>query len=221
MKLRSLLILLVLILGTTLHAQIREQKVKMSMGVQNALTLEIPGVTDKLVGEVWKNYLKKEYRTKVKWNRKTDEWFADDADIASLGLGNTIDIYATAEEKGEDVRLNVWFDLGGAYLSAKDHKDRYTDAEKMLMRFGLEVAKEKTRRELEYEMDELKDLQKELAKLQTANDRYHKEIERAKEVIKKAEEDIVNNEQEQKNMEGQITDQEKVIKGVEKRLNDL
>jgi DNA repair exonuclease SbcCD ATPase subunit len=221
MKLRSILILLVLILGTSLHAQIREQKVKMSMGEQNALTLEIPGVTDKLVGEVWKDYLKKEYRSKPKWNRKTNEWFSDDADIESLGLGNTIDIYCTVEEKGEDVRLNVWFDLGGAYLNSKDHKDRYTEAEKMLMGFGLEVAKEKTRIELENEMNELKELEKELAKLKTANERYHKEIKRAEEVIKKAKEDIVNNEQEQKNMEGQIKEQEKVVKGVEKRLSDL
>lgn len=221
MKAHILLIFFVLSAGLTLNAQIKEQTIKMSEGNNNALSLEIPNVSDKLVNEVWKDYLKDFYDSKPKWNRKTDEWFADDADIAALGLGNTVDIYATVEERKENVVLNMWVNLGGAYLNSKDHRERYTEAEKMLMRFGLEVARVKTEDELEDEQDQLKELQKELSRLKSYNERYHKEIERAKEAIKKAEQDIVDNEKEQEQMLKTIEEQEAAIKAVEKRLNDL
>ena len=89
------------------------------------------------------------------------------------------------------------------------------------MRFALEVAQEKTRQELAGEMDEMKKLQREMGRLKSLNERYHKEIERAEEAISKAKENIVENEKLQEEMLGQIDTQEKVIEEVKKRLNDL
>ena len=39
-------------------AQISEQTKRMSQGNNNALVLEIPNADSKLVGEVWKDYMK-------------------------------------------------------------------------------------------------------------------------------------------------------------------
>jgi hypothetical protein len=221
MKLRIFILAFALLSVTFLQAQIKEQSVRMSQGNNNALVLEIPNVKEKMANDLWKEYLKDFYKAKPKWNRKTSEWFSDDADIKAIGLGNTVDIYTTIVEKGEDVTVNLWIDLGGAYLSSEQHKDRYKEAEKMLMRFGLEVAREKVKLELDAEKDALKELTKEMERLKTANDRYHKEIERAQAAIKQAEKDIENNVKEQKDMEQSIAEQEKAIKAVEKRLNDL
>jgi len=215
------LFLFFLLVTVSLNAQIKEQVYKMSQGSNNALALEIPGVSDKVVHDLWKDYLKDFYDAKPKWDRKADEWFSDDADIAALGLGNTVDIYAAVEEKKEGVVLRMWVNLGGAYLNSRQHPERYTEAEKILMRFGLEVAREKTKEELEAEQDKLKDLQRELSRLESDNKKYHQEIERAKETIKKAEKDIEENEEAQQQQQEVIKLQEKAIKEVEKRLNDL
>ncbi len=203
------------------QAQISEQIKKMSQGANNALVLEIPGVDAKLAGEVWKDYMKDFYDTKPKWERKADEWFCDDASITAIGRGNTVDIYATTEEKGKDVLVNVWIDLGGAYLSSREHTDQYMEAEKMMMRFALEVAQEKTGRELDTEKGQLKKLQRDLDRLRSLNERYHKDIERAEAAIKTAQENIVENQKMQEDMQLQITEQEKMIESVQKRLNDL
>lgn len=205
----------------SIQAQISEKTVKMSQGANNALILEIPNADARLVADVWKNYMKDFYDAKPKWDRKAREWICDDAEITAIGRGNTIDIYANVEEKGNSALAYVWFDLGGAYLSSREHGEQYAEAEKLLMRFALEVAREKTRGELEGEKDELKKLQRELDRLKSLNERYHNEIKRAEEAIKKAQEGIVENERLQEEMLQQIAEQQKAIDAVQMRLNDL
>jgi len=220
MKKRIFLLLFAAAFGT-LKAQVYEQYKTMSMGDKNALTMTLPQSKAKFVGTLWMDYMKEFYNSKTKFNKKTEEWFTDDADIPAIGLGNTVDVYATTEQLDENVRLAVWFDLGGAYLSLREHYDRYPEAEKMMLRFALEVAKKSTEVQLDGEEKKLKDLEKELQKLQSGNERYQKEIERAKEAIRKAEEGIVENEKEQMAAQEKIEQQKKAIEAVRRRLNDL
>lgn len=204
-----------------LEAQVKEGSVSMSQGSHNALSVEIENADTKLIGDVWKDYMKDRYKVKPKWSRKTNEWMADDAEMSMLGGSNTVDLYAKANESGSDVTFYFWADMGGAYLNSSEHPDRYGDAERMMNEFALEVARERTRRKLKDEQDKLKDIEKELAKLQTAKERYENEIQRAEETIQRAKQDIENNEQDQKNKEGEIEAQKEVIKAVEKKLNDI
>lgn len=220
---KPLMILLAFSLAAwnSVQAQIYEQIKSMSKGANNALVLEIPAADAKLVSDVWKEYMKDFYSTKPKWDRKAKEWFCDDAGITAVGRGNTVDIYATIEEKGNEALVNVWFDLGGAYLSSREHPEQYVEADKILMRFALEVAQEKTGRELSGEMDEMKKMQREMARLKSLNERYLKDIERAEEAIKQAQANILENEKLQEEMLQQIAEQEKAIETVQKRLNGL
>jgi outer membrane murein-binding lipoprotein Lpp len=203
------------------QAQVVERSVGMSAGVQNALVLEVPAVDAGLVSDLWKDYMKDFYREKPKWQRKDKEWLSDDADIAALGMGNTVDVIAKTEQKGDDTFIYMWIDLGGAYLNSRQHRERYTKAEKMLVRFGLEVARAKVKIELEEQEDMLKDLNRDLERLATDKERYEREIQRARETIAKAEQDIEDNLKAQEEMAARIKAQEDVIKSVQKRLNDL
>ncbi|NRA48787.1 MAG: hypothetical protein HRU12_06615, partial [Phaeodactylibacter sp.] len=117
--------------------------------------------------------------------------------------------------------IYMWVDLGGAYLSSRQHRDRYAEAEKMLIRFGLEVAREKVKIELKEQEDVLKGLNRDLERLVSEKDKSEREIERAKEAIIKAEKDIENNLQAQEDKADAIKAQEAVIRAVQKRLNDL
>ncbi len=204
-----------------LQAQVSENVKTMSQGAKNALELEIPGVNAGLVADVWKDFMKDHYGSKPKWDRRNKEWLSDDAKVAAIGQGNTVDVYASADERGNSVLFSAWFDLGGAYLDSREHAERYTEAEKMLMRFALEVAHANTRNELDNEQDKLKKLQRELARLQSLNERYHKDIERAKEAIRQAEESIVENVKLQEDTAAQIAGQERTVESVQNRLNDL
>lgn len=203
------------------NAQVKETSKEMSLGRQSALVLSLPETDEKFANKVWQDYMSEFYDTKVKSNRKTGEWMGDDADIVALGKGQTVDIYTTFVAQKSDVEVTLWVDLGSEFLSSRNYPERYTDAEKLLIRYSLEVAKAKVQVELETEEKELSRLENEIRKLQNSNDRYHKEIEKAKEAIRKAEEEIVKNEKEQETTKALIEDQKKTLELVKKKLNDL
>jgi hypothetical protein len=213
--------LLLLFLSNSLNAQVFEQIKGMSQGAHNALVLEIQQADEKLVAEVWNTFMKERYKVKLKRDRKSKEHFADDALIPAIGLGNTVDVYAVVEPRGSNALLNVWFDLGGAYLSLQTHPDRFSYAESMLLAFNREVAREKVRQQLRAEEENLGKLQKDLARLVSAHERSQKEIERAREAIKKAEADIAQNEAGQEALLEQINRQQSAIDAVMQVLSSM
>ena len=212
---------IVLLFSLQAAAQIEQQQVQMSAGVQPALVLSLNGIDEKSVSKMWKDFMKDFYREKPKMDRKTNEWLSDDAEIDALGQGNTVDLYARTEEMLDGVKLYLWVDLGGTYLSAEETPGRYAEAEAMLERFEREVEKEKVRREIEAEEDTLKDMGKELSRMQSDRERYEREIERAEEIIRQAKANIEQNLKEQEAQKEKIAEQEELIKTVQKRYNDL
>ncbi|MFK7807101.1 MAG: hypothetical protein AB8F74_04790 [Saprospiraceae bacterium] len=222
MKNQILLTLCALFIGTfSLNAQIAEQSKTMSDGMQNALILELPDTDDKFVDKLWKKYLKDFKGGKSKKNKKADEVFTDDIKIPEIAGSDPIDLYSRTTEIGDDVELTLWIDLGGAYLSSSAHPEEYLEAEKLLMRFGLEVTKEKIKIEIDKEEDTLKKHKKTLKKLKRSNDNYHRDIEQAKEKIKKAEKNIEENEVDQENTQKLIEEQKETVRRVMKKLEDL
>ena len=202
-------------------ARITEQVRTMSMGSESALVLSIADADEKLVEEVWKNYIKDFYRGKTKKMRREGEWFTDDASITAIGGSNTVDLYAVIDQAGKDVDFLLWCDLGGAFLSSDSHPERYREAEALLQKFNLEVTKAKIQQELDEEEKELKKLENELKKLENDNERAHKEIEKAREAIAKAEKEIEQNLKDQEASAQKIEGQKEVIEAVRKKLNKI
>ena len=218
----SIRLTLFLFLATalSLQAQISEESKSMSDGIQNALVLELPNTSKKFVGKLWKKYLKDFKGGKSKKNKKQNEIFTENIKITEIS-DKPIDLYSRITQIGDDVELSIWINLGGAYLSSTAHPKEYLEAEKFLMRFALDVTKEKIKIEIEEEENKLKKLEKTLKKLKRANDNYHREIEQAKEKIKKAEKNIEDNEADQENTQELIEEQKQAVLRVKKKLEDL
>ncbi len=201
-------------------AQIEELDKTMSQGVYNSLTIELLEAKKKVVEKTWKKFVK-DFKGKTKKDKKMDEWFTDDGKIVAIGGGNTVDIYARINESGDNVFMTTWFDLGGEYLNSNSHPSKYTEAEKMLMKFAIEVAKEMTFIELEDQESVLKKMEKNLKKLENMKTRYENDIVKAKEAIATAEKNIELNIKEQEDAQEQIRLQGEVIDGIKKKLNNL
>ncbi len=210
-----------LIASLSLNAQISEQSKSMSEGIQNALVLELPDTNDKFVNKLWKKYLKGFKGGKSKKNKKENQVYTSNIKIPEIGGSDALDIYTRTTEIGDDVQLSLWVDLGGTFLTSSEHPEEYLEGEKLLMRFGLEVTKEKIKIEIEKEENKLKKLEKTMKKLKRANDNYHRDIEQAKEKIKKAENNIEENEADQENTDKLIEEQKEMVKKVMKKLEDL
>lgn len=224
MKLKLLIpVLAILAMPFMIQAQIQEQSRDMSFGSHNALILELPQNDGKLVEKVWEDYMKSFYDTKSKFNRKTNEWMAEEADIVAIGKGDDINLFAVSEQRGNNVELILWIQLikEDVYLSSDRYPDRMIEAEKLLMRFGLEVARETIKLDLKAEEKRLDQMASDLKKLKNANDRFHKDIEKAQEAIRKAEEAITKNEGEQADMLKQMDVQRDVIETVQKKIREL
>ena len=91
----------------------------------------------------------------------------------------------------------------------------------MMMRYALEVTREKIRIELAAEEKRLSRLNKSLKKLERANDNYHREIRVAEERIKRAEQNIIENEVTQEETRSSIELQKAAVEAVKKRLSDI
>ena len=130
-------------------------------------------------------------------------------------------MYSNLSESGDDTELSIWIDLGDEYLNSYTHPDQYTEAERLLMHFALEITREKIRIELDEEENRLKKLAKSLKKLERANDNYHRDIRVAEEKIKKAENNIKENEIAQEETRSSIEQQEAAVEAVRKKLSDM
>lgn len=196
--------------------QVEEGVKAFSAGSENALTIRIPNSNQKEVEKLWKKYLKP-YKGKTKRDRKSKEYFTDDATIPDLSM-NTIDVYALANEAGNEVIFSVWFDLGGGFLSSSTHPDTYPQAEKMMLLFALEVSEKVIGDDLKSEEKNLKKMEKDLVKLQKRKEGLLRDIENYKQRIKDAEAAIKQNEVEQINAGKAIENQKLKVDDVKKKL---
>ncbi len=193
-----------------------ESEQSMSIGANNALTLDLPMYDDKFVDKHWKDYLK-DFKGRAKKVKRSDELFSDDAEISYMS-NNTVDIYSLVKKSGDGSELTVWFDLGGAFLNSDDHPEAYEGALTFFDGFQKLLNVENIKVELDDEEKNLKDLERELTKLEKLNEKYHKQIEDWKSKIAENEQLIDQNILDQEGAQRAIDDQKEVIRSVEVKL---
>ena len=212
---KNIITLILALFSIAATAQVTSQTKTMSLGTQNALIVSIPDADEDLIEDTWKDYLK-EYG-KVKRNRKTKEYTADDIKISSISGAGTMDIYAW----GKDGQLISFFDMGDGFLSEETHEKAYKATEVFLTEFKHEVTREMVREELKKEEKNLSKMEKQMKGLERDLEKYHSTIEKAKERIAQAEADIEQNGVDQENKKGEIEAQVKVVEEVKEKLENV
>lgn len=215
---RKFCFLVFLLVFGAAHAQVKEEKRSMSQGVQNALLLNLPNTNDKLAEKVWKTFVEQYGGTTKKVK---DEWFTDNALMPAINGDNTVDLYARFSGSAADATIALWIDMGGAYVSSEEASAKYAEAEKIMLLYSLEVARQVIQLELDDQDKELKRLELMKKKLERDNEQYHQDIENAKQKIARAESNIEENLKSQELTRQKIDEQRKKIQGIQKKLNDL
>jgi hypothetical protein len=199
---------------------VREGERVMSQGSKNALTIDLPKTTLKEAEKLWKDYAK-QFKGKTDRNKKTDEWFTDNALIAAIGGANTVDMYTKFSESGDITTVGLWIDLGGAYVGSKEFADKYAEGEKILQNFALTVVREQTKKQLSDQQDDLKKQEKAQKKLEDKNADLLKDIENWKKKIAQAETDIQTNLKQQEEQKAKVESQKKLVEEIAKKLNTM
>jgi len=161
---------------SSINAQIVETEKAMNTGVNTALVLEIPDSDKKIVEKVWKNFAKS-FDARVKKIKKSDELLTESPSIAGFSEAGLKNIIVSFEQNGENVEFHSWFELRDQYLNSYNYPDEFDEAQKLLLNFGLEVAKEYTLMELENEEKTLKKMDSDLKRLVKEKANYEKAIE--------------------------------------------
>ena len=124
-------------------------------------------------------------------------------------------------EKNEDTELLIWFDLGGAYLSAKSHPDRYPAAVALLEKFELSVSTAAVEMQIKEQEDALKKMNNELESLKKEQSSAEADIEKYEKKIEAAKQNIKESITSQEKKSSEIGGQEKVIEELKNKLKSL
>ena len=209
--------------STLLRAQVTESDKTMSAGTKNGLSLDIKNVTIKSVEKEWKRFIKEFKKDDDKYDKKSKEFRVMKAKLPLIsGDVNTVDIYVVfAEPSAGGVKATFWYDLGGIYLISKDHADKFREATAWMKKFATQAEQAVMKEKLEEETDRLKEVEKKLKKLMSANETLHRDIETYKEKIKKAESDINSNVKDQELTKKAIEEAQKNVEAAKKRVDQV
>jgi len=199
-----------------IELELQETERSMSQGLNPASIFVLENCKRKDVEKTWSKFMK-QYGKKTKKVKKSDDYLTDNASISGMS-SNTIDVYAAFDQKGSDVEVAVWFDLGGAYLTSMTHADRFASAEMMLNKFANRIAKEGVEDELGMQEKMLKGLNSDLKSLQKKKNSLESDIEKYEKKIEEAKADIEQNLSDQESKTEAIKTQEEVVEEVKKRL---
>lgn len=221
---KNYIILLVFSLfgASNLWSQVKvvEQDRPMTLGVQPAFIVTTALEKEKDVEKIWKDFTK-DLGLKIKKNRKAGEFYAEDADLQSIGRGNSIDFYSRIEEAAEGAEMIVWIDMGSSFLSSGDYPSEAKELSNILVQFEKESRIAKQNMILEEEEKVLKGFDKDLDKLKSDKERYEKAIEDAKATIKENEKNIETNKVDQENKVGEIDKQKQKLEEIRKKISEI
>jgi chromosome segregation ATPase len=130
--------------------------------------------------------------------------------------------------KDGETKLIVAFDLGGAFLSSSNNKDKFNEAKKMVNDFAIKTTKEAIagqRKAAEKVLgnltDEQHDLEKKQEKLNSNIEDYKAKIEDYNKRIKEAQDDLAKNKTDQEKKKAEADAQKKVVDAVTAKENSV
>ncbi len=200
-------------------AQIKEAEGKMSQGQKPCMVVTFENAEAEVLEESWIDY-QKNFKGKTKKDKKSGEIFSDDSEIKEIS-DNTVDLYSRVDQNGKNVELRVWFDLGGAYMSAAAHPDKARSAKTYLANFEKEYGKEVVTMQIDEKEDQIKDLEKEIKNIEKENKDMSQEIEKMEEKIKEYQKTIKENEKVKSEKESALKSEQQALKTLESTLKGL
>ncbi|MEM7573558.1 MAG: hypothetical protein AAF433_11680 [Bacteroidota bacterium] len=204
-------LMLLLLAATQVSAQVSSRSMSMSQGVHDGLILELPSADDRMVENLWTAFVKDNFDNRNKENRRSKEMEALNISIPGVSVGSRVDMYSVVNELGDGAELVVWIASNDGYVSPVNMPDRYVEAEKMLLRFAIDVAQAQLDEEIETQEKELRDMERELTRMDNEQERSRRAIERARQTIEDEERNIEQNEAEQEAKRLQMEEQRQLI----------
>jgi hypothetical protein len=195
--------------------KVAESEERIAGGKNPVLVVSIYETSVEDAGSKWRS-LMKDYKGKVKMD---DEIKSDNTVISAINDNNTIDISAKIEKVTDhEIKLTVAFNLGGAFLSSANNKDKCNAAKTFLSDFAVKTTKEAIaglRKVAERQFSDLesqqRDLEKKQEKLTSSIEDYKQKIVDYNSKIKEAEDNTTKNKADQEKKKQEVAAQKKIV----------
>ncbi len=200
--------------------KVRESNESFSNGGHNALSVTLYVTDVNMVEKEWKSQMKDFGYDKS--SEKSNEYFFDNVIMKQLG-NNTLDVFSkVTEQKAEKtVTLTAAFDLGGAYLSSSEHREKFEYVKKVMHDFAVKITKEAIDDEIKDASKVLSNIQSKQASLEKDNKGLADDITNYNQKIKKANEQIEQNKQDIETKKSEVTAQQKVVDGIKAKKESV
>ena len=200
--------------------KVRESNESFSNGAHNALSVTLYVTDVNMVEKEWKSQMKDFGYDKS--SEKSNEYFFDNVLMKQLG-NNTLDVFSkVTEQKSEKtVTLTAAFDLGGAYLSSSEHKDKFEYVKKVMHDFAVKITKEELDDQIKAAGKVLSNLQDKQSDFEKDNKDLANDITNYNQKIKKANEQIEQNKKDIETKKGEVAAQQKVIDGIKSKKESV
>ncbi len=208
--------------GTTLFSfsqkiNLKETNASFSVGSKNAIVVTVPFGNKDIIEKEVKSLLKS---WEGKYKDSKNEAQCIQGSLKSLG-NKAFDAYIVTEDEKDAISIALAVDLGGAYLTSREHQSQYKEFEKVMKQLGKDCANRSVEKELEVAKEILEDLTDDQKKLEKDKSDLEKDIENYKAKIADAENKIKENEGKQDRKKTEIGTQTTIVKEVEQKMKAI
>lgn len=176
--------------------------------------------SSKTLSKEWKKYLKDRYDLKLK--KSGDVLKGADAHLTDIWAKNATTVYVKVVPQGSGANLEVYVDLGGAFLTGSEHVEAEAKLKEHLTSFAKSHYTERLSKILKKQSKAQKKENKALAKLnkkrgkqEKAIIKANKKVQKANKTVDKANKRIKKAEAEIEKMKGEIAENEDLARTTE------
>lgn len=196
---------------------VAQEDIATAKGISNSLSTEVENVSRKDTEKIWKNLIKK-YDGKTK-KGKNNSWYTEKVSAPQIGESGTVKMYMKIDEKDRVATTTFLVSKDGEYINHADNPSEAEEVEAIYREFIYELKKKSYANESKNEEDDLRDLNKDLEKLEKNNKKYHEEIVKAKKKIAEMESKITQNLEDQEAKKVEIAEQKAQVEKVLEKIS--
>ena len=217
-----LLIAMIFVIGFPMaEAQISEGSNVMSQGSQPSFSFTVKNADERLASNEFQSYIRAEYRTRVRKDRRANEWVARDVNAVGIDATKAINIYAKFNEAGGDVAVNLWFEMGDKFLSTEEYPSKRQGIFEFVEKYKAQLRTAAIESVISEQENDLRSLERQLNRLERNKSGYERDIRNAEQTIEDSKKAIEENNKEQIETKSAIERQRQLIEETRRKLRDI
>ncbi len=194
------------------EVKVTEESISYSIGSKNSIVVTIPYGQEDIVEKELKNEMKD---WGGKYSSSKGEAQTLQSSVKKMFESKTFDSYAKITKSEDGIKVAVAIDLGGAFLSSKEHSSQFSEMKERLQKFAVKAAKASIQENLKVEGKILAGLEKEEKGLEKEKESHLKNIEDYKKKITDSQKKIEENVALQTKKKAEVKAQATKIKDLE------